>query len=152
MLNLSITKSFQTPCNCIAMKLIYVVGDMALHTIFVRTIIFFISQTKSTNVEEEMKNIVLLFYTVLGSLGLQSTSYSDLADAESILNGNSTKDIPRNMLLYDSYTAWKHVQCSQKNVLISFLVIGKISCNIEILMTRLRIASGSRFFRLSQRN
>lgn len=70
MLNLSITKYFQTLCNCIAMKLIYVVGDMALHIIFVRTIIFFISQTKSTNVEEEMKNIVLLFYTMLGSLGL----------------------------------------------------------------------------------
>lgn len=54
------------------MKLIYiyVVGDMALHIIFARTIIFFISQTKSTNVEEEMKNILLLFYTVLGSLGL----------------------------------------------------------------------------------
>lgn len=52
------------------MKLIYVVGDMALHIIFVGTIIFFISQTKSTNVEEEMKNILLLFYTVLGSLGL----------------------------------------------------------------------------------
>lgn len=153
MLNLSITKHFQTPCNCIAMKLIYVVGDMALHIIFVRTIIFFNSQTKSTNVEKEMKNILFLFNTMLGSLGLQSTSYSDLADAESILNGNSTKDIPRNMLLYDSYTAWKHVQCSQKNVLIRvFLVIGKISCSIEILMTRLRIASGSRFFRLSQRN
>lgn len=70
MLNFSIKKYFQTPCNCIAMKLIYVVGDMALHMIFVRTIIFFISQTKSTNVEEEMKNILLLFYTVLGSLGL----------------------------------------------------------------------------------
>lgn len=148
MLNLSITKYFQTPCNCIAMKLIYVVGDMALHIIFVRTIIFFNSQTKSTNVEEEMKNILFLFYTQC----LAAQVYSLLADAESILNGNSTKDIPRNLLLYDSYTAWKHVQCSQKNVLISFLVIGKISCNIEILMTRLRIASGSRFFRLSQRN
>lgn len=55
MLNLSITKYFQTPCNCIAMKLIYVVGDMAVHIFFVRTIIFFISQTKSTNVEEYLK-------------------------------------------------------------------------------------------------
>lgn len=63
MLNLSITKYFQTLCNCIAMKLIYVVGDMALHIIFVRTIIFFNSQTKSTNVEKEMKNILFLFYT-----------------------------------------------------------------------------------------
>lgn len=53
------------------MKLIYVVGDMALHIIFVRTIIFFISQTKSTNVEEEMKKyLVLVLYTMLGSLGL----------------------------------------------------------------------------------
>lgn len=52
------------------MKLIYVVGDMAWHIIFVGTIIFFNSQTKSTNVEKEMKNILLLFYTVLDSLGL----------------------------------------------------------------------------------
>lgn len=68
MLNFSIKKYFQT--NCVAVKLIYVVGDMALHIIFVRTIIFFNSQTKSTNVEKEMKNILLLFYTVLDSLGL----------------------------------------------------------------------------------
>lgn len=150
MLNLSITKYFQTPCNCIAMKLIYVVGDMALHIIFVRTIIFFISQTKSTNVEEEMKNILLLFYTMLGSLGL----YVYVLFWSCWRREHSQREF--NQRYTEKHVAVWLIYCMEACSMLPeerfnqfFLVIGKISCNIEILMTRLRIASGSRFFRLS---